>query len=78
MLFDHLIYGTPIKGGGPSSVPDGSYCGMKLTKSGTWEYVDKVYKDDPANVLINATNYDEMMKNQSSKKRKKDLFGRSK
>lgn len=78
VIFDHLIYGTPIKGGGPSSVPDGSYCGMKLTKSGTWEYIDKVYKDDPANVLINATNYDEMINNASSKKRKKDLFGRAK
>ena len=79
VIFDHLIYGSPIKGGGPSSVPDGSYCGMKLTKSGTWEYVDKVYKDDPANVLINATNYDEMINNASEpKKKKKDIFGRSK
>lgn len=80
IIYDHLIYGSPIKGAGPSNVPDGSYSGMKLGKSGLWEYVDKVHKDDPANILVDATSYERMIQNEKEqpKKKQKDLFGRKK
>lgn len=80
VIYDHLIYGTPIKNAGPSSVPDGSYSGLKLTKDGFWEYIDKVHKDDPQNVLVNAASYEEILYNNKTKTRnkKKDLFGRRK
>lgn len=79
VVFDHLIYGSPIKSAGPTNVPDGSYCGLKLTKNGTWVYVDKVHKDDPNNVLIDATSYQTMIVNgQKEKKKKEDIFGRKK
>lgn len=84
IIYDHLIYGSPIAQAGPSSVPDGSYCGLKLDRSGLWTYVDKVHKDDPNNVLVNATSYENAFKdgqNQKKerakdKKKEKDLFGR--
>jgi hypothetical protein len=80
ILYDHLIYGSPIPGGGPSSVPDGSYCGLKLERSGLWTFVDKVHKDDPKNVLVNATSYEDAMRDghaqKKSKKEQKDIFGR--
>lgn len=84
IIYDHLIYGSPIAQAGPSSVPDGSYCGLKLERSGLWTYVDKVHKDDPNNVLVNATSYEDAFKdgqNQKKarakdKKKEKDLFGR--
>ncbi len=80
IIYDHLIYGSPIKGSGPSSVPDGSYCGLKLERSGMWTFVDKVHKDDPNNVLVNATSYEEALKDghaqKKSKKQQKDIFGR--
>ncbi|WMX17212.1 MULTISPECIES: hypothetical protein [unclassified Aureispira] len=80
IIYDHLIYGSPIKSAGPSNVPDGSYSGMKLSKDGTWKYVDKVHKDDPANILVDATSYERIIQNEKEKpkRRKKDLFGRSK
>ncbi len=80
ILYDHLIYGSPIRGERPTNVPDGSYCGMRLGKKGTWEYVDKVYKDDPNNILIDATSYSKMVNEEPkiSRKKKKDIFGRSK
>jgi hypothetical protein len=80
IIYDHLIYGSPIKGGGPSNVPDGSYCGLKLTKDGTWEYVNKVHRDDPANILVDATSYEKMVNGAKStpKKKEKDIFGRAK
>lgn len=76
--YDHLIYGAPIPGGGPSSVPDGSYSGLKYNpRAGTWQYIDKLYKDDPNNVLIDATSYGRMVQDGNNrKKKKKDLFGR--
>lgn len=84
ILYDHLIYGSPIANAGPSSVPDGSYCGLKLDRSGMWTFVDKVHKDDPNNVLVNAASFKEAMQdgqNQKkesarNKKQQKDLFGR--
>jgi len=80
VIYDHLIYGTPFKDQRPTNLPDGSYCGLKYNAStGMWKYVDKVYKDDPANVLINATSYEEMMDEDKKPRRKqKDIFGRSK
>jgi hypothetical protein len=80
IIYDHLIYGSPIKGGGPSNVPDGSYSGMQLGKDGLWKYVDKVHKDDPANILVDATSYERMIQTEKEqpKKRQKDLFGRKK
>lgn len=78
VIYDHLIYGTPIKEAGPSNVPDGSYCGLKLTPKGLWEYVDKVYKDDPNNILIDATTFDKMIQATPSNKEKRDIFGRPK
>ncbi len=80
IIYDHLIYGSPIKGAGPSNVPDGSYSGMKIGKNGLWEYVDKVHKDDPANILVDATSYERMIQNEKEqpKKKQKDLFGRKK
>ncbi|MFT5647482.1 MAG: hypothetical protein ACI976_002174 [Aureispira sp.] len=80
IVYDHLIYGSPIKGAGPSNVPDGSYSGMKLSKNGFWEYVNKVHKDDPANILVDATSYERMIQNgkEQPKKQQKDLFGRKK
>lgn len=76
--YDHLIYGAPIPGGGPSSVPDGSYCGLRFNaRTGTWQYIDKLYEDDPNNVLIDATSYGKMVQDGNDRKRKKkDLFGR--
>jgi len=80
VIYDHLVYGSPIKGVGPSNVPDGSYSGIKLGKSGLWEYIDKVHKDDPANILVDATSYERMIQNEKEqpKKQQKDLFGRKK
>lgn len=83
VVFDHLIYGSPIKGEMPTNVPDGSYSGMELSKDGIWKYVDKVYKDDPNNVLINATSFESILQEDAAegkpkKKNKKDIFGRSK
>ncbi len=83
VVFDHLIYGSPIRGEMPTNVPDGSYSGMVLTKDGIWKYVDKIYKDDPNNVLINATSFETILQedaetNKGKKKKKKDIFGRSK
>lgn len=83
IIYDHLIYGSPIANAGPSSVPDGSYCGLKLER-GLWTFVDKVHKDDPNNVLVNASSFKEAMQdgqNQKkerarNKKLEKDLFGR--
>lgn len=80
IIYDHLIYGSPIKGAGPSNVPDGSYSGMQLGKDGAWKYIDKVHKDDPENILVDATSYERMIQSEKEqpKKKKKDLFGRSK
>lgn len=80
VVYDHLVYGSPVKGAGPSNVPDGSYCGLKLTKDGIWQYVDKVHKDDPANILVDATSFEIMIKSnqEQPRKNKKDLFGRRK
>jgi hypothetical protein len=80
VIYDHLVYGSPIKGGGPSNVPDGSYSGMQFGKDGLWKYVDKVHKDDPANILVDATSYERMIQNEKEqpKRKKKDLFGRGK
>lgn len=80
VVYDHLIYGSPIKSAGPTNVPDGSYSGLKLSKDGSWQYVDKVYKDDPNNVLVDATSYERIIENenQKPKTKKKDLFGRKK
>ncbi|CAA6809434.1 MAG: Unknown protein [uncultured Aureispira sp.] len=80
VIYDHLVYGSPIKGVGPSNVPDGSYSGLKLGKSGFWEYISKVHKDDPANILVDATSYERMIQNEKEqpKKQQKDLFGRKK
>jgi hypothetical protein len=77
IIYDHLIYGQPIKSGGPSNVPDGSYCGLKLSKDGIWDYVDKVHKDDPTKILVDATSYEKMIGNEQKRKKKKDIFGRS-
>lgn len=80
VIYDHLVYGAPIPGGGPSSVPDGSYCGLKYNvKTGTWQYVDKVHRDDPNNILVDATSYQSIILNNNERKKrkkKKDLFGR--
>jgi hypothetical protein len=80
VVYDHLIYGTPVKSAGPSNVPDGSYCGLKLTKDGKWQYVDKVHEDDPANILVDATSYERMIQDakEQPQKKKKDIFGRAK
>lgn len=85
IIYDHLIYGSPIANAGPSSVPDGSYCGLKLDRSGMWTFVDKVHKDDPNKVLVRATSYEDAFndgQNQKrqkikEKKKQKDLFGRT-
>jgi len=45
IVYDHLIYGAPIEGGGSTNVPDGSYCGLRLEK-GKWIYVDKLHNDE--------------------------------
>ncbi len=78
IIYDHLIYGTPFKNSGPSNLPDGSYCGLKLSKDGIWQYVDKVHKDDPSKILVNATSYERMIGNTNglSRKNQKDIFGR--
>lgn len=80
IIYDHLIYGSPIKSAGPTNVPDGSYCGMKLSKGGVWQYVDKVHKDDPENILVDATSYEKIVRNSAGKKKgkKTDIFGRKK
>lgn len=80
IIYDHLIYGSPIKTAGPSNVPDGSYSGVQLDKGGVWKYIDKVHRDDPANILVNATSYERMIQNEKDKpkKKQKDLFGRAK
>lgn len=80
IIYDHLIYGSPIAKAGPSSVPDGSYCGLKLERSGMWTFVNKVHKDDPKNVLVNATSYEDAFNDgqnqKKEKKKQKDIFGR--
>ncbi len=84
IIYDHLIYGSPIANAGPSSVPDGSYCGLELDRSGMWTFVDKVHKDDPNNVLVSASSYEDAFndgqnqkrKRAKEKKQRKDLFGR--
>ena len=80
VVYDHLIYGSPIKSAGPTNVPDGSYCGLTLTKDGTWQYVDKVHVDDPNNVLVDATSYQKIIQDNGGqgRKKKKDIFGRGK
>ncbi len=76
IIYDHLIQGKPFQNASVTNLPDGSYCGMQWNRKGYWEYIDKVYKDDPKNVLINARTYDEMIKDgQRSKKEDKDIFG---
>jgi hypothetical protein len=42
--------------------------------------VDKVHKDDPANILVDATSYERMIQTEKEqpKKKQKDLFGRKK
>jgi hypothetical protein len=80
VVYDHLIHGQGIvEGQAPTGVPDGSYCGLKLT-NGRWEYVDKVFKDDPNNVLVNDQN-PQIIMNRKTNKRETDLrkmFGNSK
>ena len=78
IIYDHLIYGQPIKAAGPSNVPDGSYCGLQLSKDGIWQYVDKVHQDDPSKILVDATTYEKMIGTEKKRKAKKDIFGRSK
>jgi hypothetical protein len=78
VVYDHLIYGQPIRSAGPSNVPDGSYCGLKLNKYGVWEYIDKVHKDDPSKILVDATTYEKMIGTETKRKAQKDIFGRSK
>ena len=80
IIYDHLIYGTPFKDSGPSNLPDGSYCGLKLSKEGIWKYIDKVHKDDPSKILVDATSYETIIGKSKglSKKNQKDIFGRSK
>jgi hypothetical protein len=78
VIYDHLIYGQPIRSAGPSNVPDGSYCGLKINKDGVWEYVDKVHKDDPSKILVDATTYEKMIGTEKNRKAQKDIFGRSK
>jgi hypothetical protein len=75
VVYDHLILGAINKQ--PANLPDGSYSGMKLNKKGIWTYVDKVYKDDPNNVLTRSGNAHEIMATEGAKrKNKKDIFGR--
>lgn len=80
IIYDHLIYGSPIANTGPSSVPDGSYCGLQLKRSGMWTFIDKVHKDNPKNILVNATSYESALidgqEQKKKKKNQKDLFGR--
>lgn len=72
VVYDHLINGSGIvEGQAPTGVPDGSYCGLKLTK-GRWEYIDKVFKDDPNNVLVNDQNPQKIM-GRTRKKRETNL-----
>lgn len=72
VVYDHLINGAGIvEGQAPTGVPDGSYCGLKLTK-GRWEYIDKVFKDDPNNVLVNDQNPQKIM-GRTRKKRETNL-----
>ena len=77
IIFDHLINGSPIEGAPPTGVPDGSYCGLQLV-NGKWDYVDKVFKDDPNNVLVHDENPEIIMRRNTKKKDEKDLFGRKK
>lgn len=44
VLFDHLISFPSPFGRGMTSVPDGSYDGLRLEK-GRWKFIDKVFKD---------------------------------
>lgn len=45
VLFDHLVPMASPYGRGMAYVPDGSYDGLKLDKSGRWVWVDKVFND---------------------------------
>ncbi len=54
IIFDHLIYGAPVEGGGSTNIPDGSYCGLKLEK-GKWTLIDKVHKDEYINFGLATT-----------------------
>jgi hypothetical protein len=45
VLFDHLIQIPSAYGRGFTAVPDGSYDGLKLEKSGQWKFVSKVFND---------------------------------
>ncbi len=72
VVYDHLIHGSGVvEGQQPTGVPDGSYSGLQLIK-GRWEYVDKVFKDDPNNVLVNDQN-PQMIMGRKTKKRETDL-----
>lgn len=72
VIFDHLIYGRAVPGAPASNVPDGSYSGLEL-KKGRWVYIDKVFKDDPNNVLVNDQSPIEIMKRTPKKKRESNL-----
>ncbi len=78
IIYDHLIGGSPIEGGGMTNVPDGSYCGLKLEK-GNWVYIDKLHEDnydpkDPNSVV--PLPVDKPLFNENTKKR--NIFGRDK
>ena len=45
VLFDHLIPMPSPFGRGITSVPDGSYDGLRLEKGGRWKYIVKVFND---------------------------------
>ncbi|MCB0523174.1 MAG: hypothetical protein H6576_00715 [Lewinellaceae bacterium] len=69
ILFDHLIpYPSPYNRG-MTSVPDGSYDGLKLAK-GEWKFIDKVFNDSQEEPPFPEPVLD--------KRKEKDLIGRNK
>ena len=79
ILYDHLVGGSPIEGGGTLNIPDGSYCGLRLEK-GKWVYVDKVHEDvyDPQTSWNNPTAPTPNPIFDNKKSKETDIFGKNK
>lgn len=80
IVYDHLVQGNPVPDAGPANVPDGSYCGLRLSKKGIWEYVDMAYEynydrrtswDNPTAPMEDNPLFDK-------KRKERDIFGRRK
>lgn len=70
VLFDHLVPMASPYGRGMAYVPDGSYDGLKLDKSGRWIWVDKVFND----VMEEAPRPEPILDDRKSK----DIMGKEK